>query len=102
MILTPTLANPYPPVLTPKQNSKEDYPLGEAYLKFMPYTHVFNISGQPAISLPLHWNDENMPVGIQLATRWPNEALLLRLASQIEAAAPWYGAYESLYKKLYH
>jgi amidase len=53
----------------------------------MPY----NLSGQPAIGLPLHWTSEGLPLGIQLVGPYASEGLLIRLASQIERAAPWSG-----------
>jgi len=56
-----------------------------------PNTQLFNQTGQPAISLPLHWTPEGLPVGVQLAARFGDEALLLRVASQLEAASPWVG-----------
>jgi amidase len=52
-------------------------------------TMLFNITGQPAASLPLSWNAAGLPVGVQLAARFGDEATLLRVASQLEAARPW-------------
>ncbi len=54
-----------------------------------PNTQLFNITGQPAISLPLHWNASGLPIGVQFAARFGDEATLLRLASQLEQARPW-------------
>ena len=57
--------------------------------EFTPYTALFNTSGQPAISLPLYHGDDGLPVGVQLAGRPADEATLLSLSAQLEAAAPW-------------
>jgi amidase len=54
-----------------------------------PLTAPFNITGQPAISLPLHWTDQGLPIGVQLVAAFGREDLLIRLASQIEQAQPW-------------
>ena len=62
----------------------------EKLLAFIPFTQRFNMSGQPAASLPLHWNGAGLPIGVQLATRFGDEATLLRLASQFEAARSWF------------
>jgi amidase len=50
---------------------------------------MFNISGQPAISLPLAWSDEGLPVGVQLVARFGDDAALLRVAAQLEQQFPW-------------
>jgi len=53
------------------------------------YTAPFNISGQPAISLPMHWSEEGLPVGVQLVAAYGREDGLLQVAAQLEAAASW-------------
>jgi amidase len=53
------------------------------------FTMPFNQTGQPAASLPLHWTTGGLPIGVQLVARFGDEALLLRVASQLEQARPW-------------
>jgi Asp-tRNA(Asn)/Glu-tRNA(Gln) amidotransferase A subunit family amidase len=61
------------------------------------YTAQFNMSGQPAMSLPLHWSSDGLPVGVQFVGPIDDEALLIRLAAQLEAAAPWAERLPALY-----
>ena len=58
-------------------------------LSFVAFTRTQNITGQPAMSVPLYWNDANVPIGVQFAGRFGDEATLFRLASQLEKARPW-------------
>ena len=57
--------------------------------RFTPYTAIFNVTGQPAISVPLFHGDDGLPLSIQLAGRPADEATLLSLTAQLEAARPW-------------
>jgi amidase len=62
---------------------------GDRITSFIPYTAQFNMTGQPAVSLPLHWTPDGLPVGVQLVAAYGREDVLIRVASQLEAAAPW-------------
>lgn len=91
-VLTPTLALPPRPVgwfsgtADAPIEPAEDF---ERQKRFTPYTAVYNASGQPAASLPLHWTPDGLPVGVMLVGRPAGEAALLALSAQLEAAAPW-------------
>jgi amidase len=56
----------------------------------MPYTPLFNATGQPAMSVPLHWNAAGLPIGMQFVARLGGDATLFRLAGQLERAQPWF------------
>jgi amidase len=63
--------------------------MGSGKLAWMPNTQLFNQTGQPAMSVPLFWNAGGLPIGVQLAGRFGDEATLFRIAAQLEAARPW-------------
>ncbi|MHB1988066.1 MAG: amidase [Acidimicrobiales bacterium] len=89
LLLTPTIAEP-PPTLGQFQ-SPSDNPLAGLFRAgaLVPFTPQFNITGQPAISLPLAWNDDGLPIGSQLVGRFGGEDVLIRVAAQLEKARPW-------------
>lgn len=91
ILVTPTIGEP-PPKLGQFLSTQDD-PLAGARraAALMPFTVPFNVTGQPAISLPLQCNDAGLPIGVQLVGAFGREDLLLRLASQIEDAQPWAG-----------
>lgn len=89
LLLTPTMGE-VPPPLGAIDTFAAD-PM-DAFVRSTPsgvFTALFNVTGQPAISLPLHWTDEGLPVGVQLVAPFGREDLLLRIAAQIERAQPW-------------
>lgn len=89
LLVTPTLAAPPVPlgtIVNDPDNAMRPMVLSGEWVAFTP---PFNTSGQPAISLPMHWTPEGLPVGVQLAAAYGREDLLIRVAAQLESAAPW-------------
>ena len=89
LLLTPTLAIPPPPLgqigpadEDPMQGLSRSTPMAT-------FTAPFNATGQPAISLPLYWNEAGLPIGVQLVAAYGREDLLIRIAAQLEQARPW-------------
>ena len=95
ILLTPTLAMPPLPV---GFIFSDDDPMMQLVRSgmFIPFTPTANVTGQPAVSVPLHWSDAGLPIGVQLMGRAYGEATLIRLASQLEEAEPWAGQRPSL------
>ncbi|HET7529397.1 MAG TPA: amidase family protein [Mycobacteriales bacterium] len=87
VLLTPTIGAPPPELGWFTEAGPEQE--GQRIASFIPYTAQFNMTGQPAVSLPLHWSADGLPVGVQLVAGYGREDLLVRLASQLEQAAPW-------------
>jgi amidase len=90
VLVTPTLAQP--PLLIGALRPAEGEPpiqMLQNSAGFVPLTPVFNVTGQPAISLPLSISPDGLPIGIQIVGRPADEGLLLSLATQLEAARPW-------------
>jgi amidase len=87
LLVTPTVGAPPPELgwFTAAGPEQE----GGRIAGFIPYTAQFNVTGQPAVSLPLHWTPGGLPVGVQLVAAYGREDLLVQVASQVEQAAPW-------------
>lgn len=89
--LTPTLSEPPVPLGTfdsPPEDPLQGLRRAE---QFVPFTPICNATGQPAMSVPLYWNAEGLPVGVHFVGRFGDEATLFRLAAQLESARPWAG-----------
>lgn len=88
VILHPTLAEPPAPIgwfhdAEPAENF-------ERQKRFTPFTSIYNVSGQPAVNVPLHWTDAGLPIGVMLVGRMSEEERLIALSAQLESARPWF------------
>jgi amidase len=89
LLLTPTVAEPPPPLEEFAPDPDDAMAQSRRAWRFVPFTPPFNMSGQPAISLPLHWNDDGLPIGVQLVAAYGREDVLIQVAAQLESAQPW-------------
>ena len=89
LLLTPTVWEPPATLASMMPVDDKPHKLGRKVLRHVFFTRPFNITGQPAISLPLHWTSEGLPVGVQLVAAMGREDLLIQVASQLEQARPW-------------
>jgi amidase len=89
VFLAPTLCSP--PLKIGELNTMSDdlSHIAPVLRRYMPGTSMFNMSGQPAMSVPLAWNEAGLPLGMMFAARFGDEATLLRLAAQLEQVRPW-------------
>ena len=80
-----------PPVDLGSFNQEEANPTAPLDMagKFSPMTAIFNISGQPAASVPVYWNEAGLPIGVQVVTKFGDEATLFQLAAQMEEVVNW-------------
>ncbi|MDA2805351.1 amidase [Nocardiopsis suaedae] len=89
VLLSPTLAQlPAPVGYFASDDPREEFARMSA---FTPFTSMFNVTGQPSASVPLHWTGEGLPVGVMLTGRLGEEGTLLSLSAQLERARPWAG-----------
>ncbi|MGD9944135.1 MAG: amidase [Burkholderiaceae bacterium] len=92
LVLSPTMAVPPAPIGALVFEPADD--IDTFFARCAPYgcfTAVFNATGQPAMSVPLHWNAAGLPIGVQFAARLGDEGTLFRLAAELERARPWAG-----------
>ena len=88
VILSPTLAKR--PVTLGLLSLSQDVPTWtKEVTEFSPYTALYNMTGQPSMSVPLHWTPDALPVGVMFSGRFGEDATLFRLAAQLEKAQPW-------------
>ena len=87
--LTPTMAEPPPIHGHLDANMEDSNQFFERLWKFNTANTIYNVSGNPAISLPLHVAPNGLPIGVMLGSKFGNEALLLSLAAQLESAISW-------------
>jgi len=89
VLLSPTLATP-PVELGKLSLNQGQAPYEREAIKVSAFTMLYNATGQPAMSVPLHWTPEGLPVGVMFAGRYGEEGLLFQLAGQLEQARPWF------------
>ena len=94
--LCPTLGTE-PPPLGELAMTREAQGFAEALRRVMPYTALANMTGQPAMSLPLYWSEAALPIGLMFAAAYGREDVLFRLAAQLEEAAPWRDKHPPIY-----
>ena len=90
LMLTPVLLSPPVSVGWLDTNGYDPETFNQRFVRFWGFTNLQNATGQPAISLPLHWSAQRLPVGVQFVAPYGDELTLLRLARQLEIAAPWF------------
>ena len=89
LLLTPALGLPPLKIGTVDFMSPTATIADETIVKFALFNPLYNITGQPAVSLPLYWNREGLPIGVLFGARFGDEATLFQLAGEIEQAQPW-------------
>jgi Asp-tRNA(Asn)/Glu-tRNA(Gln) amidotransferase A subunit family amidase len=88
--LTPTLAKPPVPIGDVDMSFGDEADFIARTTGFSPYTRLANCTGQPSMSVPLYWSEEGLPIGTMFTARFGDEAMLFRLAGQLERARPWF------------
>jgi Asp-tRNA(Asn)/Glu-tRNA(Gln) amidotransferase A subunit family amidase len=89
VVLTPTMGRPPVPLGTASlMQSAKSY--ADATIPFSCFTALYNVTGQPAMTVPLHWSSDGLPIGVHFAARLGEEELLFSLAAQLEQARPWF------------
>ena len=96
VLLSPTMAVPPLELGRLSLDRDDQAAYRDDIVRTIGFTSLFNASGNPAMSVPLFWNDEGLPIGLQFAGRHADESMLFRLAAQLESARPWAGRRPSM------
>ena len=88
VLLTPTLAQPPVPIGWFRDTGDPAAEF-ERMKSWTPFTAIFNMTGQPAVNVPLHWSPDGLPIGVMLVGRPADEGTLISLSAQLEEARPW-------------
>ncbi len=96
MWLSATLGSPPARLGTFDMEERDPQKSFAPLIDYVPFTAMQNVTGQPAINMPLHWNKDGLPIGVQFVGRFGDELGLLKLAAQIESAAPWIDQYKKI------
>jgi amidase len=89
LLVTPTIPEPPPPLGQQIPDPKNPLAAWSRAGELVTFTVPFNVTGQPAMSVPVHWNDDGLPIGVQLVAAFGREDVLIRVGSQLEAALRW-------------
>ena len=100
LLLTPTMGEPPTPLGAFDDSGPEPIRAIERGVLTAAFTAILNATGQPGISLPLHWGDDGLPIGVQLVAPCGREDVLIRVAAQLEQARPWAGRVPPLFAGL--
>ena len=96
VILQPTAAGPPLPIGVLNMEREDLAQMFREMIAFIPYTGIYNLTGQPSANVPLYWNAQGLPIGTMFTARFGDEATLFRLAAQLEQARPWMDRYAPL------
>jgi amidase/6-aminohexanoate-cyclic-dimer hydrolase len=96
VILQPTAAEPPLPIGVLNMDREDLQQMFREMIAFIPYTGIYNLTGQPSANIPLYWNAGGLPIGTMFTARFGDEATLFQLAAQLEQARPWMNRYPPL------
>jgi amidase len=96
LVLSPTLAKPPVPLGSLRTDTGDLEAYRRELVAFMPFTQLFNMTGQPSMTVPLFWSAANVPIGVMLSAAFGGEGTLFRIAGQLETARPWFHRVPSL------